>query len=101
MLYSKMVYECLGAVDVVLNSVGHKNSDNAVCSQRLDTECRRDRAVLSSRNAEHGVTARSVLLKEISYPLNAIVLYLLRVKHRFSPLFVRFSLKSMRHKCRL
>ena len=59
----------------------HQHADDPVLAQRLNAERRDDRAVLAAGYSDNGVAALSVFLKEIAYPLYAVVFYLFSVKH--------------------
>ena len=77
---SEGVHQQLRHVDVALLTAGHQHADDAVLSQRFDAERRDDRAVLAAGDTDDGVAALAVLLKEIAYPLYALVFGFFRVE---------------------
>ena len=80
-------------VNIALLAVGHKHADNSFFPKRFYAQRRDNGAILTARNADDGVTAFSVNLKPISYPLYGVRRYLFYVEifHNDSFFLAHFS----------
>ena len=83
----QMLCQQPGIADIVLRPVRHQYSDDTAGAQRLRAERRNNRTVFSSGNTDHRIAVRSVLQKELPYPLYAGILDCYCVKHHPVPSF--------------
>ena len=81
MLYPEMVAKLERRVYIVLLTVRHKHADNAILAECFNAKRRRNGAILAAGNSDHGVTTLAVFIEKVAYPIYAIFLYLLCVKH--------------------